>query len=152
MNSAQSAKTEFDGRYGIQHGRDYEHYRFQNPDTTKLKQLILDSSPPGNPWGEATLSFESDDHKSQMYILSHPKLGYFLRYGDLSTAYGALSLWDRSLLSTVECPDDLEVSAGLFVPPEAAFSAVSEFFQTGQKPSQIEWIFPSEIPEDGNYV
>jgi hypothetical protein len=51
----------------------------------------------------------------------------------------------------VICSDDWEASAGLFLAPEKAWIAISEFCRSGARSPDIEWIRPADMPADGNW-
>ena len=115
-------KTRFEGRYGLQTENEYLHYVFDDPSPANLEDLFLECSPPGEPWGDAMLRHSEAGVARVMAVLSHPDLGYYFHYQIGCPDSGALSCGDRLRLSEVVCPDDLEVSAGLFVSPESGFA------------------------------
>lgn len=146
-----TAQTSFDGRYGIQRDDRYELLKFENPSAERIAELVLHSSPPGTPWGDAIISYDCGDRSCKLIVLSHSELGYFLHHEETDDRSMMLSCWDREKLGQVECPDDLEVSTGLFVPPKEAFDAIMHFLGTGERAPNISWISPSEVPAGGNY-
>lgn len=129
-----------------------------NPSPGFVASAIL--SPPKDYWrqgnGDANIKCSEDGvEKSELIIAENEEFGFYMRFYDYEEHPNPkpwLSLQDRSTLSvTTECCDEWIASVGLFVVPERAAKAVEEFVQTGHKPTSIEWIRPSEIPEDGNY-
>ena len=132
--------------------------RVQNQSASYLHRLI--TNPPNEFWiqgsGDATLEFETDDgEKRSLLILPNEEFGIYLHY--LKEEGGRmfddwLSLSDRNRLSeVVPCSDEWMASVGLFLPAESAAIAVAEFARSGQRSQHIDWIEPSELPEDGNW-
>jgi hypothetical protein len=123
----------------------YEHKLFrQQPSAEDLRQYILTQ---GAVFGEATISRSGD--ADYLIVLYGDGLGYYIKYvtGDIVS----LSLGDRETLSDVVCPDDWNASAGLFVPPEVAWMAISDFCETGERSERINWITSSGIPPEGDW-
>jgi hypothetical protein len=135
------AEVQFRPRYALSSVR--------NPDLPWLEDLILDPFRPGREFGEATISFSDYGRKIDMILITDPTLGYYLKYDAGHSEW--LSLGNPSRLSEVVCPDDWHASAGLFIPPDQAWLAISEFCQTGKRSNASNWISPRDIPADGNY-
>lgn len=85
-------------------------------------------------------------------IASLRDYGVFIGYSDRNEE--KLSLADRSRLDSVldVWGDGLYVSEGLFIEPEKAWKAITEFVSSGKITQDIEWITPDDIPEDGNFI
>lgn len=129
-----------------------------NPDPGFVASAML--SPPVGYWrqgsGDANIEcWEDGINMSEIIIAENEQFGFYMRFYDNEEHCNPepwLSLQDRSMLAvTAECCDEWFASVGLFVIPERAAKAVAEYIQTGLKPTSIEWIRPSEIPENGNY-
>lgn len=114
-----------------------------------LRDVILDPFSPGREFGEALIEFREGERRLTMILLTDRELGYYLKYDPDGDTW--LSLGDPHRLSEVVCPDDWQASAGLFIPPEEAWFAVSEFCRTGERSGAIRWARPSDIPPDGNW-
>jgi hypothetical protein len=134
-----TATVTFSPRYAIPEATD--------PDPIWLRDLILRPSEPGREFGEATITFRDGDREASLILIVDRTLGYYLILGK----HEWLSLGDRGRLTEVVCPDDWEASAGLFVPAEKAWAAISEFCASGMRSDAIEWIRPSEVPAGGNH-
>jgi len=78
--------------------------------------------------------------------------GVFLGLSNSEAEY--LSLNNRNQLNEIVdvWGDDLNVSRGLFISPEAAWKGICEFASSGNLYQGIEWIDSAEIPEEGNYI
>lgn len=89
--------------------------------------------------------------KASMCIASVKEFGVFL---GIKSSVISLSLNDRNGLK--ECVDvwgdDLYVSRGLFIPPEAAWKAICEFTAGGGLYQGMKWIDANEVPKEGNYI
>ena len=120
----------------------------RNPDLDWLRDLILEPFLPGREFGEAFIEYRDGQQSVSLILLSDRQLGYYLKHFLGKETW--LSLGDAARLSEVVCPDDWEASAGLFVSPADAWSAIREFCLTGSRSSAIQWIRPSEVPPDGN--
>jgi hypothetical protein len=131
----------FEPRYAIRSVRD--------PDLDWLRDLILDPFRPGREFGEAIITFRDGDRATDLILIADRDLGYYLKYEP--TGDTQLSLGDPSRLAEVVCPDDWQASAGLFVPPDRAWLAISEFCRSDGRSSEIEWIRPEDIPPEGNW-
>jgi hypothetical protein len=131
----------FEPRYAIR--------AVHNPDLDWLRHLILDPFRPGREFGEATVTFQDGDHAIGLILIADRDLGYYLNYGSPGDTW--LSLGDPSRLAEVVCPDDWQASAGLFVRPDRAWLAVTEFCRSGLRSSKIEWIRPEDLPPQGNW-
>jgi hypothetical protein len=131
----------FQPRYAIRSVR--------NPDLEWLRDVILDPFCPGREFGEALIDFDDGHRLRRMILIADRDLGYYLKYDPGGDTW--LSLGDASRLSEVVCPDDWQASAGLFVPAEQAWLAVSEFCRSGERSTAIKWIRPGEVPVDGNW-
>lgn len=134
-------EVQFRPRYAISNVRD--------PDPSWLRDVILDPFRSGREFGEAVIDFREGERTHRMILIADRDLGYYLKYEPSADTW--LSLGDRTRLSEIVCPDDWQASAGLFVPAEDAWVAISEFCQSGGRSHAIQWIRPSEIPEDGNW-
>jgi hypothetical protein len=121
----------------------------RNPELEWLREIILDPFLPGREFGEALIDFREGERRLSMILLSDPDLGYYLKYDPTGDTW--LSLGDATRLGEVVCPDDWQASAGLFVPPDKAWLAVSAFCRTGERSSAITWIRPTELPPEGNW-
>lgn len=126
------------------------------PDLELLEQLVLHPDAPGWQFSEAGIDYFLDDgRKHHLIVLGDSELGYYLQYHGPQGCFGSdevwLSLGDRSRLGEVICPDDWEVSIGLFVSRPLAWQAIRYFCTTGGRSSVIEWISHLEVPETGNW-
>lgn len=63
-----------------------------------------------------------------------------------------LSLRDREALDRLVEVDGLDVSEGLFLPPELAWQAIRAFARDGGAGGEARWITPEEMPAEGNYL
>ena len=124
-----------------------------DPKLEELKHYIVDL--PTEYWnsgsGNATLS-----HSNGALLLVLPNLqhGVYLKYfRDRNRTDDVwLSLADPHALDRgVGCGEEWYASVGLFLSPRLAWSAVSDFCETGGMSDQIEWTRPSAIPEGGNW-
>jgi len=120
-----------------------------DPDLATLRDLILNPCSPGREFGDALISYRDNDRVVIMTLIHDRDLGYYLQYGPPKDTW--LSLGDRRLLSEVVCPDDWKAAAGLFIPADKAWLAISEFCRSGERSNAIEWMRPSEVPDDGNW-
>lgn len=136
-------EIDFNGRYGEQTKGGYIHYKFMNPDSTKLHELICESSPIGHPWGEATLTRRDSTGVKSLLLLSSEQ-GYFFQSNDNRL----ISCWDARRLREIIRPDDFEVPLGCFVPVKEAWDVVNTFIESGELSDCIKWILWNDIPED----
>ena len=133
-------ETTFEPRYAIS--------SIRNPGSDELRDLIVNPNLPGREWGEALITFVDALRTVSLIVLNEASLGHYLKYDPSGDTW--LSVGDRARLGDEICPDDWCVSAGLFVPTDKAWLAVSDFCSTGLRSLEIEWIRPSEIPPTGN--
>lgn len=93
-----------------------------------------------------------NNNRKSLAVASVKEYGVFLGYFDGENTH--LSLHDRNSLDKVVdvWGDGLDVSEGLFIPPEIAWQCIYEFATTGRIHHNIEWISPDDIPEGGNYI
>ena len=131
----------FEPRYAIGPAR--------NPGQAWLRELILDPSHPGREWGEALITFRDAHRTSELIVINDRDLGHYLKYEPTGDTW--LSLGDAARLSEVICPDDWKASAGLFLAPQKAWIAISEFCRSGARSLDVEWIRPADMPDDGNW-
>jgi hypothetical protein len=124
-----------------------------DPDLGELWHYIVDL--PADYWnsgsGNAILSHSSG---STLLVLPHLQHGIYLKYLRARNESGDvwLTMADPTALNrTVECAEEWHASVGLFLSPRAAWLAVKDFCETGEPSSQVEWIRPSAIPDDGNW-
>src|SRR5690242_18079282 len=120
-----------------------------NPDMDWLRDLILNPFRPEQEFGDALIRFQDGDQNTSLILISDRELGYYLNHGAPNDIW--LSLGDASRLTEVVCPDDWKASAGLFVPCDRAWLAISEFCRSGDRSSEIEWIRPEDVPPEGNW-
>jgi hypothetical protein len=119
----------------------------RQPDPEAVRSLLL---APGGEWGEAVARFEDAGGRSELLVLSHPPLGYYLRHTAPDRSV-RLSVWDDGRLAEVVEPDDWRASAGLFVPPPLAAEAVAEFLRSGGRWPGVRWEPPAVVPAGGNW-
>jgi hypothetical protein len=114
-----------------------------------LRDVIADPFRSGHEFGEATIVFWDGELKIDMILIADQTLGYYLKYDAGGEEW--MSLGDENRLSEVICPDDWQVSAGLFISPDQAWLAISEFCQTGKRSDAIKWISPRDLLENGSW-
>jgi len=130
----------FEGRYAFP--------SIPNPNLVWLRELILHPSQEAD-FGDALLTFGDRQREATLILIGDPELGFYLNYESRGDTW--LSVGDRTRLAEVVCPDDWQASAGLFVPRNKAWHAISEFCTYGTRSQTIEWIRPGELPQGGNY-
>lgn len=140
-NRGRMSELIFEPRYAVRTTR--------NPALDWLRDLILDPFREGREFGEASLTFRDDGRSAELILIADRELGYYLKYDPTGDTW--LSLGDSDRLSEVVCPDDWQVSAGLFVPPEKTLLVIQEFAQSGTRSEAIAWIRPEDVPEEGNW-
>jgi hypothetical protein len=104
-----------------------------------------------------TVSFdylgETEKVEKTLIVCYHADHGFYLHFHQgLSEEW--VSLADDSRLKEIveHCGDgDGPVSAGLFLPAEAAWEAVSEFCRTGNRSSRVKWSDMSDFPEEARW-
>jgi hypothetical protein len=121
----------------------------RNPDLEELRRIFLHPNGPGWQFGDAMIRYDERGQQFTLIVLSHPELGYYLKYLDSCDEW--LSLGDASRLAEVVIPDDWEASAGLFIAPDQAWLAIKEFCLSGKRTNQIAWITPDQVPDEGNW-
>ena len=96
--------------------------------------------------------YKDSEPQAQLCIACADNLGMFLGLTAGDREY--LSVGDADALSeTIDVwGDDLMVSRGLFIPVRKALYAIRYFAETGQPDPDMQWISPSELPEDGNFI
>ena len=132
--------------------RSPEGARIENPSEDFMKTLFL--SPSNDYWrrgsGDACLEFGHGDSRKKLLILPSDSFCVYLKYIEGQNTW--LSLQDSNRLKEMlECSDEWHASAGLFLPKEKAWLAIKEFSRTGTRCDQIQWIRPSELPEEGSW-
>ncbi len=134
--------VKFSGRYAKQDVRVV--------DSEFLREAFIEESPIGGEWGDAIVEYEDGENYSRIIVVSHEDLGFYLNYTNHEeVAY--LSVWDRSRLSEIVCPDDINISAGLFLPRDKTYEALSLFADNGNLPQNVEWVCEEDMPENGNW-
>ena len=96
------------------------------------------------------------DPEASLCLAAIKEYGTFLGYKKKiqNTFMVQLSLYQKELLDEVVdvWGDGLEISIGLFLPPQLAWNGICAFADSGRLYHGIQWIGEEEIPEGGNYV
>lgn len=129
----------------------------ENPEIRQLMEYIIDEFPEywhqGNGGGILDFEDETKGRRRRLLILPNDEFGIYLQYIKKDNNEETwLSLCNGlELKITAECGEELYASIGLFLPKERAWLAIEEFCKTGERTDKIDWISPSEIPEEGNW-
>lgn len=103
--------------------------------------------------GDGFIEFFDEGKKIAMLMLG-PNIehGLYLHFIDCVKNKDLLSLYDESKLEEVaETAEEIYASVGLFLPKEEAWEGIKFFIETGRALSDIKWITPDDIPEEGNW-
>ena len=130
----------------------------ENPNIETLRTNMIDNFP--DYWyqgsGDAMICCYNDDKlESTILIFPSEEHGIYLRY--LTQENGRVkanwvSMENTSNLATLtECSDEWYVSVGLFMPLEKAWSGIKYYLETGERSPEIDWIRPSELPDESNW-
>lgn len=96
--------------------------------------------------------FVDDKNVSTLMLGPNIEYGLYLHIIDYTNKTDLLSLYDNSRLDEVaETADEIYASVGLFLPNDKAWEGIKYFFETGKPLSDITWITPDDIPENGNW-
>lgn len=96
--------------------------------------------------------FEDKEQIATLMIGANKEYGIYLHHIDEKNKIDMLSLYDDNKLCEVaETADEIYASIGLFLPLELAWEGIKEFINTGNLSSNITWITPDDIPEEGNW-
>ena len=114
--------------------------------------------------GEILSFWEDSENISSLSIMAHRDHGICLTHDiyykrntlkskrEFTDSHTHLAVYDKSKLEEViEVDTDLYASAGLFFPPETAWTGIKEFMASGGMSLDIEWIYCGSMPENGNW-
>ena len=132
-------KVSFDGRY--------DRYGIKELSEEVLEDIFIRELPIGGKWGDATIKYQDGAAIYKIIVLADETHGFYLKYID-STQEEFMSIADRSKLTEVICPDDWEVSVGLFLDREHAYKVLLDFIKNGKRSDTVEWIQEDEMPKD----
>lgn len=128
---------------------------YEVSDLNALKNDIIDNF--DEYWmqgsGDGFIDYYIDDKKVSTLMLGpNIEYGLYLHIIDYTNKADLLSLYDKSRLDEVaETADEIYASVGLFLPKDKAWEGVKYFLETGKPLSDITWITPDDIPENGNW-
>lgn len=93
-----------------------------------------------------------NDKKIELSIASAKEYGVYVGFSVGKQQY--LSLSDATKLSSVidVWGDGLYVSEGLFISPKKAWKCICKVIETGDWDTEVDFITPDELPEEGNYI
>ncbi len=134
----------------ILEGPTYE--QSEDPDPDFLRRIVVEL--PDDYWGRgyggAILTFTGKVAENQMIVQPNEEFGIYLKvFGE---GFDWLSLADRSRLGEITtCCHDWEASVGLFLPPEAAWTAIEAFCRTGERSPAVEWVKSTDMPAESNW-
>lgn len=120
-----------------------------------LKSIIIDQFE--TYWlqgsGDGFIDFYENDNKiSTLMIGPNVEYGLYLHFIDNINKTDLLSLYSEDKLNeVVETAEEIYASIGLFLPVDVAWGVILDFVETGRTSSNIRWITPKDIPEEGNW-
>ncbi len=124
----------------------YNNFTGDVESLTELKRILIKNDVVPNLVGYLSVNDIS------ICIAAERGLGFFIEITDGKDMY--LSLWDKGTLSEVidVWGDGLYISKGLFIPVSLAWKGLEEYIIHNRLCTEINWITPDDIPEDGNYI
>lgn len=115
-----------------------------NPSVEYLREIFLNRG--AGYWsgesGDAGLFFDDGSSVSQIVIMWAESLGFCLQYNKDGKDLSVLSGEDESgeVVTLFLGGDELTVPKLYFVTPEAAWLAIQEFRQTGERAANVSWV------------
>ena len=130
----------------------------ENPNIEALRANMIDNFP--DYWyqgsGDAMICcYNNDKSESSLLILPSAEHGIYLQYvtkenGMVKAAWVSMEN-PSNLAAWTECAYEWYASVGLFMPLEKAWSGIKYYLETGECSPEIDWIRPSEMPEESNW-
>lgn len=125
-------------------------------DIENLKKDIIDNF--NEYWlqgsGDGFFEYYDKNNNNISTLMLGPNInaGIYLHYIDELQKKDLLSLYNKEKLNEVlETAEEIYVSKGLFLPLNIAWNAIKYFMETGLPTPGVKWIYPEDIPENGNW-
>jgi hypothetical protein len=121
--------------------------------------LKLFSEPDHEYWTTGALGgsilFKNPEWEHRLIVIVFGVNNFYFQYVEMLDGAPKKTLLSvanaKELNIVVKSNSDWNASLGLFLGPATATEVVRHFLQTGMPSSGIEWISPSDLPDNGNW-